>query len=135
MLSLVTIDMQKSMFRYADRAAPLPSSVSTINNLPVAFLKARGPGRRHHPLSRDRGARPRLRHPARPHFMMEFSSQLLCCLPHAHILENIDGGSLTDLGALAQPIRITDGWFTPPNQPGHGISFDRAVLAGHAVES
>ena len=60
MLSLVIIDMLKWMFRYADRAAQLPSPVSTINNLPVAFLKARGPGRRHHPLSRDRGPRPRV---------------------------------------------------------------------------
>jgi L-alanine-DL-glutamate epimerase-like enolase superfamily enzyme len=60
---------------------------------------------------------------------MELSSQLLCCLPHGHILENIDGGSLTD------PIRLEDGWFTPPDRPGHGIVFDRAVLAAHAVDA
>ena len=73
--------------------------------------------------------------PLAPHFMMELSGQLLCCLPNAHILETIDGGSLSDLGALAQPIRITDGYFTPPAEPGHGIVFDRAVLRGHAVEA
>jgi L-alanine-DL-glutamate epimerase-like enolase superfamily enzyme len=73
--------------------------------------------------------------PLAPHFMMELSGQLLCCLPHGHILESIDGGSLTDLGALAEPIRIEDGWFTPPDRPGHGIVFDRAVLAAHAVEA
>ncbi|MGH6899215.1 MAG: enolase C-terminal domain-like protein [Geminicoccaceae bacterium] len=73
--------------------------------------------------------------PLAPHFMMELSGQLLCCLPNAHILENIDGGSLTDLGALTEPIRIDDGWFTPPDRPGHGIVFDRAVLAAHAVET
>jgi L-alanine-DL-glutamate epimerase-like enolase superfamily enzyme len=72
--------------------------------------------------------------PLAPHFMMELSGQLLCCLPNGHILENIDGGSLSDLGALAEPIRIEDGWFTPPDNPGHGIIFDRAVLAAHAVE-
>jgi hypothetical protein len=33
--------------------------------------------------------------PLAPHFMMELSGQLLCCLPNGHILENIDGGSLT----------------------------------------
>jgi L-alanine-DL-glutamate epimerase-like enolase superfamily enzyme len=71
--------------------------------------------------------------PLAPHFMMELSGQLLCCLPNAHILESIDGGSLSDLGALALPIRISDGWFTPPEQPGHGIVFDRDVLAAHAV--
>ena len=73
--------------------------------------------------------------PLAPHFMMELSGQLLCCLPNAHILETIDGGSLFDLGALATPIRITDGYFTPPDQPGHGILFDRDVLRGHAVEA
>jgi L-alanine-DL-glutamate epimerase-like enolase superfamily enzyme len=73
--------------------------------------------------------------PLAPHFMMELSGQLLCCLPNGHILENIDGGSLSDLGALAEPIRIEDGWFTPPAAPGHGIVFDRAVLAAHAVDA
>jgi len=67
--------------------------------------------------------------------MMELSGQLLCCLPHDHILKNIDGGSLSDLGALAEPIRISDGYFTPPDSPGHGILFDRDVLAAHAVAS
>jgi L-alanine-DL-glutamate epimerase-like enolase superfamily enzyme len=71
--------------------------------------------------------------PLAPHFMMELSGQLLCCLPNAHILESIDGGSLTDLQALAKPIRIEDGWFTPPERPGHGILFDRDRLAAHAV--
>jgi L-alanine-DL-glutamate epimerase-like enolase superfamily enzyme len=73
--------------------------------------------------------------PLAPHFMMELSGQLLCCLPNAHILEHIEGGSLSDLGALALPIRISDGWFTPPDQPGHGILFDRDVLAAHAIAS
>jgi L-alanine-DL-glutamate epimerase-like enolase superfamily enzyme len=71
--------------------------------------------------------------PLAPHFMMELSGQLLCCLPNGHILENIDGGSLTDLGALAEPIQIEDGWFNPPDRPGHGIVFDRAARAAHAV--
>jgi len=71
--------------------------------------------------------------PLAPHFMMELSGQLLCCLPNAHILENIDGGSLSDLEALAEPIRIEDGWFTPPDVPGHGILFDRDRLAAYAV--
>ena len=71
--------------------------------------------------------------PLAPHFMMELSGQLLCCLPNAHILESIDGGSLTDLKALSEPIRISDGWFTPPERPGHGIVFDRDYLAAHAV--
>jgi L-alanine-DL-glutamate epimerase-like enolase superfamily enzyme len=51
------------------------------------------------------------------------------------ILENIDGGSLADLGALAESIRISDGYLTPSDRPGHGIVFDRAVLAAHAVDT
>ncbi|HEX3210890.1 MAG TPA: mandelate racemase/muconate lactonizing enzyme family protein, partial [Geminicoccaceae bacterium] len=73
--------------------------------------------------------------PLAPHFMMELSGQLLCCLPNAHILESIEGGSLTELGVLAPPIRIADGWFAPPDRPGHGILFDRDVLAAYAVRT
>jgi L-alanine-DL-glutamate epimerase-like enolase superfamily enzyme len=65
--------------------------------------------------------------------MMEISGQLLCCLPNAHILECIDGGSLTELKALEEPITIRDGHFVPPERPGHGIVFDRDYLARHAV--
>jgi L-alanine-DL-glutamate epimerase-like enolase superfamily enzyme len=70
--------------------------------------------------------------PLAPHFMMELSGQVLCALPNAHILESIDGGSLTDLRALQEPILIRDGWFTPPvGKPGHGIAFDRDYLKAH----
>lgn len=71
--------------------------------------------------------------PLAPHFMMELTGQVLCCLPNAHILENIDGGSLTDLRALTRPFKIVDGHFTPPDAPGHGIEFDRAYLKQHQV--
>jgi L-alanine-DL-glutamate epimerase-like enolase superfamily enzyme len=72
--------------------------------------------------------------PLAPHFMMELSGQVLCALPIAHILECIDGGSLTDLKALEEPIRIEDGYFTPQlDKSGHGIAFDRTYLKAHAV--
>jgi L-alanine-DL-glutamate epimerase-like enolase superfamily enzyme len=71
--------------------------------------------------------------PLAPHFMMELTGQVLCCLPNAFILENIDGGSLTDLGALAKPVRIADGWFAPTDAIGHGIEFDRAALGRFAA--
>jgi L-alanine-DL-glutamate epimerase-like enolase superfamily enzyme len=73
--------------------------------------------------------------PLAPHFMMELTGQVLCCLPNAYILENIDGGSLSDLKALKEPIKIVDGYFTPPaNKIGHGIEFDRAYLKKHEVK-
>jgi L-alanine-DL-glutamate epimerase-like enolase superfamily enzyme len=71
--------------------------------------------------------------PVAPHFMMELSGQILCCLPNGHILEHIDGGSLTELSALTEPMRIVDGYFTPPKRIGHGIEFDRAYLKKHAI--
>lgn len=71
--------------------------------------------------------------PLAPHFMMELTGQVLCALPNAYILENIDGGSLTDLRALTTPIRLVEGFFIPPERPGHGIEFDRDYLAAHRV--
>jgi len=71
--------------------------------------------------------------PLAPHFMMEITGQVLCCLPNAHILEDIDGGSLTDLKAIVDPIRIVDGYYTPPQKIGHGIEFDRAYLKQNAI--
>lgn len=72
--------------------------------------------------------------PMAPHFMMELTGQVLCCLPNAHILEHIDGGSLTELNALTTPFHIADGYFAPPSRIGHGIEFDRDYLRKHVVK-
>lgn len=71
--------------------------------------------------------------PLAPHFLIELTGQVLCCLPNAHILENIDGGSFTDLNALVEPMPLVDGYFRPPAKVGHGIAFDRDYLEHHAV--
>lgn len=71
--------------------------------------------------------------PLAPHYMTELAGQVLCCVPNPCILENIDGGSLTELKALAEPMPLVDGFFRPPTQPGHGLVFDRDYLARHAV--
>lgn len=62
--------------------------------------------------------------PLAPHFMMEITGQLLCCLPTGHVLEDVEGGSLSELGALKQEIRVKNGMFRPINRPGHGVEFD-----------
>ena len=62
--------------------------------------------------------------PLAPHFMMEITGQLLCCLPGAFLLEDVEGGSLSELGALKEGIAVQEGRFHPPEDPGHGIQFD-----------
>jgi L-alanine-DL-glutamate epimerase-like enolase superfamily enzyme len=66
-----------------------------------------------------------------PHFMMELSVHALCAVPNGLILEDLQGGSLTDLGVLAEPIQVVQGHIAAPARPGHGIVFDRAALARH----
>lgn len=68
--------------------------------------------------------------PMAPHFLLELSGQLLCCIPNGCLLEDVEGGSFTELGVLEQGLAVTGGRFVPPSRPGHGISFDRGRLAG-----
>jgi L-alanine-DL-glutamate epimerase-like enolase superfamily enzyme len=56
-----------------------------------------------------------------PHFMMELSLQLLCGVQNSFMLEDVVGGSLTELGLLEEPIMVKDGVGMPSNRPGHGI--------------
>lgn len=74
--------------------------------------------------------------PMAPHFMMEITGQVLCTLSNGHIVENIDGGSLGDLGALqkgGEMPGITDGYFMPGTKSGHGLAFDLDAFERHAV--
>ena len=71
--------------------------------------------------------------PVSPHFMMDLSVHALCAVPNGLILEDLKGGSLTDLGILVEPIRVTQGEMTPPARPGHGIVFDQTALGRYEV--
>jgi L-alanine-DL-glutamate epimerase-like enolase superfamily enzyme len=71
--------------------------------------------------------------PVAPHFMMELSVHALCAVPNGLILEDLQGGSLTDLGLLAELIRVENGEMAPPARPGHGIVFDPAALGRYEV--
>jgi L-alanine-DL-glutamate epimerase-like enolase superfamily enzyme len=71
--------------------------------------------------------------PMAPHFVLELSVHALCAVPNGLILEDLQGGSLTELGVLAEPLRVVDGWGTPPARPGHGVVFDAAALRRHEV--
>jgi L-alanine-DL-glutamate epimerase-like enolase superfamily enzyme len=71
--------------------------------------------------------------PVAPHFVMELAIHALCAVPNGLILEDLQGGSLTDLGLLAEPIRVERGEMAPPARPGHGIVLDRAALRRYEV--
>ncbi len=71
--------------------------------------------------------------PVAPHFVMELSVHALSAVPNGLILEDLQGGSLTELGILAEPIRVVNGEIAPPARPGHGIVFDPAALARFEV--
>lgn len=66
--------------------------------------------------------------PVAPHFAVELSVHGLCAVPNGLILEDLKGGSLTDLGMLAEPWRVENGWGVPPSRPGHGYVWDEAAL-------
>jgi len=57
----------------------------------------------------------------------------LCAVPNGLILEDLHGGSLAELGILAEPIRVTQGELAPPARPGHGIVSDQAALRRYEV--
>ncbi|WP_391573241.1 mandelate racemase/muconate lactonizing enzyme family protein [Cohnella sp.] len=72
--------------------------------------------------------------PVAPHFMMELSLHLLCGVQNSFMLENVVGGSLTELGLLETPIEVKDGMGVPSELPGHGIVFDREALGKHLLD-
>ena len=71
--------------------------------------------------------------PVAPHFMMELSIHALCAVPNGLVLEDLRGGSLTDLGILVEPIRVNHGELAPASRPGHGIVLDSKALGRYQV--
>jgi L-alanine-DL-glutamate epimerase-like enolase superfamily enzyme len=71
--------------------------------------------------------------PVAPHYMMELSLHLLCGVPNGFMLEDVVGGSLTELGLLAEPIRVERGIGVPSPRPGHGIVPDLAAVRAHRL--
>ena len=66
--------------------------------------------------------------PVAPHYMMELALHMLCGVPNAFMLENVIGGSFTELGLLEEPIIVTDAVGKPPERPGHGVVFSQSAL-------
>lgn len=70
-----------------------------------------------------------------PHYMMELSLHLLCGVQNSFMLENVVGGSFTELGLLEEPIIVKDAIGIPSNRPGHGLIFNKAALKAHELSS
>jgi L-alanine-DL-glutamate epimerase-like enolase superfamily enzyme len=70
-----------------------------------------------------------------PHFMMELSVHLLCGVQNGFMLENVVGGSLTELGLLEEPITLSGGAGIPTERPGHGIVLDKAAVQSFELSS
>jgi L-alanine-DL-glutamate epimerase-like enolase superfamily enzyme len=73
--------------------------------------------------------------PIAPHYMMELSLPLLCAVPNGFMLEDVVGGSLTELGLLEHPIATREGVGTPLDVPGHGIVFNKTALEASRTTS
>ncbi|MSQ55392.1 MAG: mandelate racemase/muconate lactonizing enzyme family protein [Betaproteobacteria bacterium] len=71
--------------------------------------------------------------PVAPHFAVELSVHALCAVNHGLILEDLQGGSLTDLGLLEEPWRVENGWGVPPARPGLGYVWNERALAKYEV--
>lgn len=72
--------------------------------------------------------------PVAPHFCMELSVHGLCAIPNGLILEDVQGGSLTELGLLEEPFTVKEGVAVPPDRPGHGMIFNQSVLDRYEVQ-
>lgn len=71
--------------------------------------------------------------PLAPHHAGEISGMVLASCPNGIWVEDVDGGSLTDLSVIRDFTQISDGWYHLTDTPGHGLHFDLESIDAHAV--
>jgi L-alanine-DL-glutamate epimerase-like enolase superfamily enzyme len=71
--------------------------------------------------------------PLAPHHAGEISGMVLAASPHGIFVEDVDGGSLTDLGVIRDFDAFRDGHYELSDAPGHGLVFDTENLDAHAI--
>ncbi len=71
--------------------------------------------------------------PVSPHFAAELSVHALCAVPNGLIMEDLQGGSLSDLGLLEEPWGVSRGRAVPPTKPGHGYIWNQQNLNKYLV--
>jgi L-alanine-DL-glutamate epimerase-like enolase superfamily enzyme len=73
--------------------------------------------------------------PVAPHYIAELTLPALCAIPNGLVLEWVRGGTLGELGVLAEPLRLEHGVAHASTVPGHGVVLDRDALAPHEVDA
>lgn len=72
--------------------------------------------------------------PVAPHYIAELTLPALCAIPNGLVLEWVRGGTLGELGVLAEPMRLEGGIAHASSAPGHGVLLDRDALAPFEVD-
>jgi L-alanine-DL-glutamate epimerase-like enolase superfamily enzyme len=72
--------------------------------------------------------------PVAPHYVAELTLPALCAIPNGLVLEWVRGGTLGELGVLAEPMRLEDGVARASTAPGHGVVLDRDALTHYEVD-
>jgi L-alanine-DL-glutamate epimerase-like enolase superfamily enzyme len=72
--------------------------------------------------------------PIAPHYLAELTLPALCAIPNGLVLEWVRGGTLGELGVLAEPMRFEGGVAYASQAPGHGVVLDRGALARYEVD-
>jgi L-alanine-DL-glutamate epimerase-like enolase superfamily enzyme len=72
--------------------------------------------------------------PVAPHYVAEITLPALCAIPNGLVLEWVRGGTLGELGVLAEPMRLEHGVAHASPAPGHGVVLDRDALAPYEVD-
>jgi L-alanine-DL-glutamate epimerase-like enolase superfamily enzyme len=72
--------------------------------------------------------------PVAPHYVAELTLAALCAIPNGLVLEWVRGGTLGELGVLAEPMRLEHGVAHASAAPGHGVVLDRDALAPYEVD-
>lgn len=73
--------------------------------------------------------------PVAPHYIAELTLPALCAIPNGLVLEWVRGGTLGELGVLAEPMRLERGVAHASSAPGHGVLLDRDALAPYEVDA
>jgi L-alanine-DL-glutamate epimerase-like enolase superfamily enzyme len=72
--------------------------------------------------------------PVAPHYIAELTLPALCAIPNGLVLEWVRGGTLGELGVLAEPMQLEHGIAQASSAPGHGLVVDRDALAPYEVD-